>query len=233
MNIKKYDLKINEDVVKNIKDFFENDLIDNLKISLNIDISRNLAVKLNLKDIGYNENRALEFTLDTGFAKYVNIFTSFYDLFNLIEIRRENETIIFKPILSDEITKDYMIERFQALNEIKEKEHFFHNLILVNDFNDRLELFEVLYLFLRLPKNIKKDTIELLKEKLAYYGYDEDNIILEGESIDDIEDLVMNLALIKLYKINEFNNDNLSTNFIFTLFAPFLECYYADKTNEN
>ena len=190
MNIKKYDLKINEDIVNDLKSYFNgNKAMDGFEISLDIEINRNLSIKINLKDIGSNENRALEFILDSGFAKYINIFTSFYDLFNLIEIRREKETVIFKPILTNEINYEYMIKRAKALDELKESENLFTNVIMTNNFSNELELYETLYLFLIIQKNIKKSNIELLKEKLAYYGYDEDNI-------DTKEEEIMNLALL-------------------------------------
>lgn len=90
----------------------------------------------------------------------------------------------------------------------------FEDRVLYTDFNDKQELIKTCYSYLHEYKFIDKDVVDLFKDKLSYYGYDNNTITkVYDYDTSDLDELFIHLTLDKLYDLNLYKAYNLDELF--------------------
>lgn len=243
MRFHKYTLNINRETADFLKKVLRHKKLISNKYTEEFQLANRLYATITFqstkadKDIGINcELKFKQFNV-----KY--LFKTYEELFQIIEIRDNEDTYLFKFNLFDidyiskiynhdgivEHQRLFLIEKSNYLLKIKDKNKLLQNLIIFNDFTNELDFYEVLYVFIASSTNFTKTNRDLLKDKLAYFGYDESFDEDDEDNEDDCSE-ILKLALTKLYNPTKWGDNSLEKPYLLRCYID-EACKYIKKEN--
>lgn len=222
MQIQRCKLSFNKSQLKALKEFLKGE-------SSNVEaiVLRDTFVNGNMVEIFFEIKEDASLNMNIGlldkFKKHLiplttleNVNLNLYNeksIYQILEVKHEDVLYLIKI--------ESNLQKKEFLNKLPKFDLNFNNLLLYNDFNQEIELLEVVYHFLSnsVLRNrvdlIPKETLELIKEKFAYYGYADHNaketyeIIEEETTREEIIDNLVGILLSELYYPRENRKDRL------------------------
>lgn len=198
-------------------------IIDNLKFYLNksslivlrdiIDVDKRLEISIRPADTNKNFKR-LRVTIEIKDSNYkddiiIMPYSEAVDTYIKIYKVKHNDTMYIINLKMEE-SKDIFMNTYQQMlsfkfmneNLIKDISYF-NDIISIIPLNNDVELMKFVCAILSNIDKLDDELIELIKEKLSYYGYDENSIEddVKYETDNDYKINAMNYLLRKLYDI--------------------------------